>query len=262
MATSPFPIVEINDAPPTAEQLRYRALVNYGHYTALQVRDRRVRGLDLHLRRLDAATRELYGTGLPGVRVCAHIRHALGDDIADASVRVDVFWPEGAAEPLVMVTVRPPVPPPDRPRRLRSMPYQRPVAHLKHVGTFGQIHYGQLAERDGYDDALLTAAGGVISEGGVTNIGFWDGETVVWPDAPQLSGITMQLIEARLPGSGLATRRATVRLADLAGFRTVFVTNSHGVAAVSQVDDMALPVDAELLRELTTLYLAVPADLL
>lgn len=34
----------------------------------MQVRDLRTRGLDLHLARLDAAQREIYGTGLDGER--------------------------------------------------------------------------------------------------------------------------------------------------------------------------------------------------
>jgi hypothetical protein len=32
----------------------------YGHFTAMQVRGRRTRGLALHLRRLEAATKELF----------------------------------------------------------------------------------------------------------------------------------------------------------------------------------------------------------
>ena len=34
-------------------------------------------GLDLHVRRLDAATREVFGTGLDADRIRGHIRHAL-----------------------------------------------------------------------------------------------------------------------------------------------------------------------------------------
>lgn len=56
--------IEVNGRPATAEALAHPALVNYGHFTAMRVRGGRVRGLDAHLRRLDAATRELFGTGL------------------------------------------------------------------------------------------------------------------------------------------------------------------------------------------------------
>ena len=54
-----------------------RALGSYGHFTAMQVRAGATRGLPLHLARLDAANRELFGVPLAGQ--------------ADASVRVYVY---------------------------------------------------------------------------------------------------------------------------------------------------------------------------
>jgi hypothetical protein len=75
-----------------------------------------VQGLDLHLARLDAANRELFGAGLDTAQVRAHIRHALGDDTSDASVRVYVHEAPGGM--------------PGGPWRLRSVPYQRSLAHL------------------------------------------------------------------------------------------------------------------------------------
>ncbi|MEU6414761.1 aminotransferase class IV [Microbispora sp. NPDC046933] len=259
MTPSPAPRIEIDGRPPTVEQLGHRALVNYGHFTAMQVRGFATRGLALHLDRLDAASRELFGTGLDGDLVRRRIQHALGDT-PDASVRVVVHRPDPDAAPSVMVVVRPPVPAPEGPVRLKSVPYQRPVAHIKHVGSFGQIHYGELAEREGFDDALLTGPGGVIAESGVANVAFFDGSRVTWPDAPCLHGITMRLLEPRLPAAGFPSRRAPVRLADLPSFRSVLVTNSHGVAPVDRVDDLALPVDAAFAAAVAEIYESVPWD--
>ncbi|MGW5443454.1 hypothetical protein [Streptomyces asiaticus] len=56
--------IEINGSPATADTLRLPALTSYGHFTAMQIRDARVRGLDLHLERLRSATRELFGGDL------------------------------------------------------------------------------------------------------------------------------------------------------------------------------------------------------
>jgi branched-subunit amino acid aminotransferase/4-amino-4-deoxychorismate lyase len=225
----------------------------------MQVRGGRVRGLALHLRRLDAANRELFGAGLDGDRVCGHIRHALGDT-ADASVRVHAVSPATGDAASVMVTVRAPGQMPGSTRGLQSVPYQRPVAHIKHIGDFGQTYYVRLAGRNGFDDALLTGPGGVISEGGITNIGFFDGASVTWPDAPALAGITMQLLEPKLVEAGLPSRRATVRLADLASFAGIFVTNARGIAAVGRVDNLRLPVDPLLMKTLTEAYESVPWD--
>lgn len=252
--------LEVNGELATASQLAYPALVNYGHFTAMQVRGGAVRGLDLHLSRLDLATRELFGVGLDGELVRAYVRHALGADLPDASVRVSVFQPDGDERPSVMVTVRPPGEAPAAPQRLTAVAYERPVAHIKHTGAFGQIWHGRAAERAGFDDALLTGPGGVIAEGAIANIGFFDGTAVTWPAAPALPGITMQLVTAALAERGTPCRHSEVRLSDLPSFRAVFVTNSLGVAPVSQVDDYALPADPAFIRTLTAAYEAVPWD--
>jgi branched-subunit amino acid aminotransferase/4-amino-4-deoxychorismate lyase len=252
--------VEVDARPATADALRHLALVNYGHLTVMQVRGGRTRGLGLHLARLDAANRELFGTGLDGDRVRASIRHALGGDIADATIRLVVFRPDDAEDVSIMVIVRPPHDMPAAPQSLQTVEYQRPVAHIKHVGSFGQIHYGAAAERAGFDDALLTGPGGVISETSIANIGFFDGGSVVWPDAPLLPGITMQLLEPALAARGLPARRRTVRVADLPSFDTVFVGNSSGVAPVTRVDDVTLPIDPALVGTLLEAYESVPWD--
>jgi branched-subunit amino acid aminotransferase/4-amino-4-deoxychorismate lyase len=131
------------------------------------------------------------------------------------------------------------------------------VAHIKHAGDFGQSYYGRLAERDGFDEALLTGPDGLISEGSVTNIGFFDGTAIVWPAAPVLAGITMQLLQARLT---LPQRHSPVRIADLGSFEAVFITNSHGVAAVTEVDGRPLPVDTALIGMLKDCYESAPWD--
>ena len=244
--------VEIAGRPPDAEEL-WTTLSGYGHFTAMQVRGRRTRGLALHLQRLEAANRELFGAGLDGERVRALVRHALGE-VEDASVRVYVF--ESGAEPVTMVTVRPPGGV-TSPQRLMSVPYQRPDAHLKHLAT-GQAYYSRLARQEGFDDALLTADDGVVSESAVANVGFLDGDGVVWPDAPQLRGITMQLLERALPERGVPSRRAPVGLGDIGVFEGGFLANARGVAAVAQVDDVRLPMPAERLQAIADAYASVP----
>ena len=246
--------IEIDGCPVAADVPRIAALGGYGHFTAMQVRDGRTRGLALHLRRLDDATRELFGVPLAGDLVRDRVRHALGADVRDASVRVYVYHgPDGALS--TVVTVRPPAPAPPAPQGLHAVPYQRPVAHLKHLGGFAQEYYRRQARRKGFDEALLTVAGWVVAEGAITNVGFVDGSTVVWPDAPALAGITMQLLAQRVPA-----RRATVRLRDLPSFDGIFVTNSHGVAAVDRVDDLAAPVPDRAMAALTEAYASVPWD--
>ncbi|WP_405912215.1 aminotransferase class IV [Streptomyces sp. NBC_00963] len=248
--------IEVDGRPVTDTSLSTPAFLNYGHFTAMQVSDCRVRGLALHLARLDSATRELFGAGLDGGHVCRLIRHALdAAGVRDASTRVYVHWPDGDDAATVMVTVRPPAAPSGEPQSLMSVPYQRPVPHIKHLGGFGQIHYGRAAVRAGFDAALLTGPGGVIAEGDVTNIAFWDGTSVVWPDAPALTGITMALIEPGLPSV-----RRRVTLDGLDAYRSAFVTNSRGISPVRRIDSTEFAVDEELMRRVAEVYASAPWD--
>jgi len=243
--------VEIDGREARADQLRAFALGGYGHFTAMQVRNGRVRGLDLHLARLTAGNLELFDAALDAAAVCDHIRHALGGT-ADASVRVYVC--ELGDRPSVVVTVRPPGGLRDGPWKLQSVPYQRAVAHIKHVGDFGQEYYQRLARRNGFDEALLTGPDAEIAEGSITNIGFCDGASIIWPAAPALAGITMQLLERQLPATALTSRRALVRVPDVGSFTGAFVTNARGIAAVGRIDDHVLAVDTKLMTTLTDVY--------
>lgn len=223
--------------------------VGYGHFTAMQVRDGRVRGFDLHLSRLDNATREVFGRTLDGDLVRQRIRHAL-DGVRDASVRVFV------AQDALIVTVRGPGDPPPAPQRLRSVRYQRPLAHIKHASGFAQTYHREAAIRDGYDEILLTADDGTIAEGGITNLAGWDGRSLVWPDGPHLAGITMQLLRR----SGIPSRDASVNLAGLKEFTAVIVTNARGVTAVASVDDVPMNTDEAVVEMVRKTYAEIPGD--
>ncbi|RPK65287.1 hypothetical protein EES43_08280 [Streptomyces sp. ADI96-02] len=258
---SPVPYVEVNGRPATEESLRIPALDGFGHFTALQVEDREVRGLGLHLARLDSANRELFELPLDGGRVRELIGRALtGAGVRDASVRVHGFLPPGTAETTLMVTVREPAPPASGARSLMSVPYARPVAHIKRPGEFGQTYYGRLAGRAGFDEALLTAPGGAVTEGAFSNVGFWDGTSVVWPDAPALVGVTMALLEEGLPRLGVPSVRRPVTLDTLAGLRAAFVSSSRGIAPVGRIDGAEIPVDAELMGRLEAAYAGAPTE--
>jgi branched-subunit amino acid aminotransferase/4-amino-4-deoxychorismate lyase len=250
--------VEIDGAAPAPDQLQARMLHGYGHFTAMQVRGRRVRGLDLHLARLAQANAELFGAGLDADLVIARIRHALGS-AADASVRVYLQRPDPGLPPSVMVTVRPPGEMPAS-MSLRAVPYQRSVAHIKHLDDFGQHYYGDVARRNGCDEALLTGPDGLISEGSITNLGCFDGAAVVWPAAPMLRGITMQVLQRELDRHGVPARFSSLRVADLPGFRSVFLTNSRGIAVAVSVDGVPLPAGEQFARQLAEIYQAAPWD--
>ena len=116
-----LPRLELNGRSATLEQIWSLDLSGSGHFTAMQVRGGRTLGMDLHLARLDGATRELFGVGLDGDRVRGYIRHALAEDAEDASVRVNVFRPSNDDDVSVMVSVRPPASTPAEPQSLQTV---------------------------------------------------------------------------------------------------------------------------------------------
>jgi branched-subunit amino acid aminotransferase/4-amino-4-deoxychorismate lyase len=268
-------MIEVDGHEPTREELQDAALNPYGHFTALQVRGGRTRGLDLHLTRLDEANRALFGEALEGERVRNLMRHALaGAGVADASVRVIVRAAgdhssdsrgSGHSAVRVFVTVREPfVMPADATRRLKSAVYQRAFAHIKRPGDFGQGYVIDRANDAGYDDALLVAPDGTIAESGIANIAFFDsdaeGASVVWPDAPVLPGITMQLVAPRLAEYGMPSRTSHVTLDDVTRFAGACITNSRGIAAVTRIDDVDIPIATEFVKALNAAYDAAPWD--
>jgi hypothetical protein len=149
-------------------------------------------------------------------------------------VRVLVRWSDVDRAPSTTVIVRAPGTMPGGPWRLQSVPYQRSVAHIKHLGDFGQSYYGRSAERNGYDEALLTGPDGTISEGSITNIGFF---AEAWSCGRRRRCWRHHdvAVPAETPDHGIESRRRTVRLADVTSFAAFAPT--RGIAAVRQIDD-------------------------
>lgn len=210
------------------------ATVNYGHFTAMQVRDGRVRGLDAHLSRVQAAHDELFGHGLDLDEVRDQWSRAVADQ-PDASLRA-TFYDDSTGETHIAIVVRAPVDPVTTAQRLQSVRYVRPVAHLKHVGTFAQIYHGERAERAGYDDALLIDHERRITETTIANIGFVRGERLIWPEGPMLRGIGQQLVADAAALAGAPTECTPVSLDDLQTFDGALTINSVGVVAVERID--------------------------
>lgn len=54
-------MAELDGRPVSADELQTPALTNYGHFTSFRIEDGRVRGLQLHLDRLDQDCQTLSG---------------------------------------------------------------------------------------------------------------------------------------------------------------------------------------------------------
>ena len=220
-SASPFCI--INGAPATWEKMLPVATQNYGHITMVQMRGGMVRGLEHHLARLKAANRELFGRTLAVKDVLEGLR-AVGEARPDATVRVNVFAGEEAEN--VMVTAMEPIEPNWIPARFALIAYERDMAHLKHVGSFGLSLRQRQAVAEGYDGAVFYDRNNEISEATIWNVGFFDGDTVVWPSAPSLRGISQIIIDEGLLAAGVKVRYEPVHTGSLSRYDSAFLTNS------------------------------------
>ncbi len=258
------PVLADESASSAGQALRTLALTNYGHFTSMQVRGRSVQGLSLHLQRLQGATAELFDSVLD----LAPLRRGLQAAVAgmpDCSLRVTVFSrdfdhrrPDGAFAPDVLVTTSPAATPPTHPVRIRSYPFARPLPHLKHVATFPLFHHRRLALQAGFDDALFVDAGGLIGEGSVWNLGFWDGGRVVWPQAPALRGVSERLLQDALAAAGVAQETRPLRLDQLRDFGAAFACNATGLWGIREIDTCPFPATAALLPDLRRAIARLP----
>lgn len=248
-----FIVVEVNGREADQAALALLEHEGWGHFTAMQVRGGRTRGLDLHISRLEAAHREIYGQALYGAEVCDRIRHALGGR-PDASVRVYGYWAG------LIVTIREPQDMPDRPHSMATVHFRRPLARLKHVGSWGQGRFRQAAIDAGFDEGLLVNETGWISEGTVTNVGFWRQGTAIWPDAPKLDGITMLLLRRQFMSAGVPQAEEPVRVQHLTHYDGMILCNSRGWAPVGQVDDLVMPQDVAFTSAIVAAIDSCPWD--
>ena len=255
----------IDGEPATQEALAHVALVNYGAYTSFRVEGGGVRGLDLHLQRLDSEAVELFGEAVGEARLRDLMRAAVGER-GECWLRVSLFAPEVSprtpgwmGRPKVMAAVFPPPPPLAGRLRLQTQTYAREAAHLKHVATFGLIRARRMAQAAGFDDALFVDAEGRVSEGSLWNIGFVRGREVVWPQAPMLAGVAQALLQRGLETAGLKGVTGPVRRTDLAGFDAAFICNSATPACpVSAIDGQAFRIDPSMTRRLAEAWTSNP----
>ncbi len=254
--------MELDGQPAAPEVVQALALTNFGHFTSMRVEDGLVRGLTLHLARLVRDCRTLFASDLDPEYVKNLIARAVRGRTGPFVVRVTVFDPElelghpgTAANPRIGITFRPAAPAVLPPLRVAVRHHLRDLPPVKHVGLFGALHQRRLAQLDGFDDALFIH-NGYVHEGPTWNIGFYDGDTVLWPKADVLPGVTMALLQQS------HTHVTTpVTLDTLSRVRVAFATNaSIGVRPISAIDTVELATEHPILDSLRGAYTAVEPE--
>jgi len=91
------------------------------------------------------------------------------------------------------------------------------------------------------------------------NIGFVQGDTVVWPDAPMLDGVTQTLIREALDQASSPQRIEAVCLSDLSRFDGAFLCNSATpAAAIAAIDNHVFTGATDAVQQLNALWRSQP----
>lgn len=255
-------ITQFNGRHAEAADLAPLAFAGFAHFTAMQVRDRRVRGLDLHLDRLRTASDELFGRHLPDEAILDQLRAAVADGPADASLMCFLTSRPGefarADDELdldVLIKVGDAATPPTGPLSLDAVEHERHLPRVKHVGEVSKTLLLRRANARGFDDAAFIDRSGRLSEATIWNLAFWDGRTVIWPEAEVLPGVTMQILARRFDALGVLQRTQEVRPGDLDTGLAAAVMNSWSPGIpVARIGDRTLAQDPEFLRVLHAAY--------
>ncbi|MGF6174276.1 aminotransferase class IV family protein [Ensifer sp. 4252] len=236
-------VVHRNGQAASAYDLSPLAFAGYAHFTAMQVRGSKVRGLDLHLARLRYASIEMFGKALPDEQLRTHLRAALAASPADHSLMATVSSPAGeftVAGPDVgldvLVRAGPASSGPKGPLALLTVEHERALPTIKHVGEVAKTYFLRQAVAQGFDDAAFIDRHGRLSEASIWNLAFWDGETVVWPEAEMLTGTTMGIVRRQLQSLGIAQRTQEIRPADLPALAGVVMNSWTPGIAISRID--------------------------
>lgn len=264
-------IAELNGRPVEVGELASLGLYNYGHFTSLLVDHFQVKGLDLHLDRLMHDCVELFSYRLDRNEVRRLLRKAAAGIDRPWVMRVTVFDPDldlghpgDDLHPAVLVTTRPAPDPDVAPLTLGMYEHTRAMPHVKHVGLFTTIVARRAAQLQGFDDVVFHDRQGRISEGATWNIGFIDADgTVILPDGPCLSGVTIRLLIDVMNRSGQSWAYEPLTIDDLPRMRAGFATNAAiGVRPVSLIGAHRLDPARSPLAELRRMYAGIAPDLL
>jgi branched-subunit amino acid aminotransferase/4-amino-4-deoxychorismate lyase len=131
---------------------------------------------------------------------------------------------------------------------------------VKHIGLFGSLQCRRSAQRNNFDDALFVDADATIAEAATSNVGFVDGDRIVWPQADCLPGVTMRLIWQARDEHATTVPMTLEQLADV---DAVFATNAAvGIRPVSAIDDFQWSNEHPVVSLLRKEYANLPAELL
>lgn len=123
--------------------------------------------------------------------------------------------------------------------------------------AFGALRRRRAAQLGDCDDVLFTDEKSFVSVGATWNVGFFDGDRVIWPDAEVLPAVAIRLIDQVHEHSGTAPVNVTA----IGTVHAAFATNTTiGVRAIRAINDLTPPADRPIFDTLRKEYMESPAE--
>lgn len=243
----------VDGLPADSDLLLSAALHPYGCYTSMVVQSLAVRGLSLHVARLQRGCEELFGVQLGRDRVISAIRAHAGQQEGDIRLRISVLpgtWDFGRpvdVSEVALLTVSTPHSDADsgNPREMAVWPveWHRPLSHIKGCGLLMPLYYRREAQRRGFDDVLFVRQGQIL-EGATWSVLAWQQQRLLLPDGPVLESVTASLFVDVARSLGFGVEHRPVSIEDLVASRLVHGANvGHPVQPIERVGEIAMPVD-------------------
>lgn len=238
---------------------------SYGAYTSFRVEGGAVRGLELHLLRLSKWAVDLFGADIDRDAVKQGLAQAVAGH-EQAWIKINLFsdqitprTPEAVVRPGVLISVAPPPAPLGAGLRCLGLVHERYRPEIKHVATFDLIHARREARIQGYDDVVLIDRFGHLTEGGTWNLGFVQGDTVIWPKGAMLDGVAQILIKQGLADMGVEQRHEVVDLNALGFMDAAFACNSATPCArLASINDTRFAGAPDILAKVESAWRSHP----
>ncbi len=201
-----------------------------GVFETLLARDGGVQALELHLRRLSGAVRDLYRARLPD-ELAARVRAAAGELSGANRVRVRAVPEPGMGELTVSIETEP-----FDAEAALVPPKLAPVSISGGYGPYKWCDRGLLdATGTGASVPLIVDDGDQLLEAAWANVWIIEGRRIVTPraDGRLLAGVTREMLLALAPALGLAASTDSISMARARAADGMFITSSlrHAVAA-------------------------------
>ncbi|TFC30439.1 branched-chain amino acid aminotransferase [Cryobacterium sp. TMT1-3] len=252
----------LNGTVATADDLAPLAFAGFAHFTAMQIRHRSIRGLDLHLKRLRDASDAMFGRHLPDAQIVDYLRVALSAAPEDASLAFfitsspgEFVAPRSKVHLDVLTRITDAATVPLGPLALDVVAHERDLPQVKHVGEVAKTLLLRQAVTRGFDDAAFEDSAGRLSEATIWNLALWDGSSVIWPEANILIGVTMEILQRQLNALGVEQKTQPIRRNESLGHLAGVVMNSWtpGIA-IARIGDHRLIEDADFTALLHSAY--------